>query len=67
MFVLYLSIDGGSVMISERTRLASFEMMVDVAAAVYMKETLDEALVTGAIGQFVRKYKGSSFVLNAER
>lgn len=37
-----LSIDGGSVMISERTRLASFEMMVNVAAAEWMKETLDD-------------------------
>ena len=50
MFVLYLSTDGGSVIISERTRHASFEMIVDVVAAVWMKETLEEALVKGDVG-----------------
>ena len=49
-FVLHLSSDGGSVIISESTRLASFEMMIDVAVAVWMKETLDEALLREAVG-----------------
>ena len=49
-FVLHLSSDGGSVIISESTRLASFEMTIDVAVAMWMKKMLDEALVMEAIG-----------------
>ena len=67
VFVLQLSTDGGCVIVCGKTRLASFEIMVDVAAAVWMKETLDKALGRGDAGQFVRKYRGSSFVLIAER
>ena len=65
VFVLCLSNDGGSVIISERTRHTSFELKVDVAAIVWIKETLEEALVNGDVGQFMRKYRG--FVLIAEK
>ena len=40
VFVCYLSTDGGHVIISERTKLASFELRVSVVAVVWMKETL---------------------------
>ena len=66
LFSLVLSNDGGSVIIRERTRMASFQLKVDVAAAVWMKETLEEALVVGGVGQFMRKYRGSNSVLIAE-
>ena len=67
VFACYLSNDGGSVCISERTRLASFEMKVSVAAAVWMRETLEKVIVKGGAGQFVSKYRGPSSVLIAER
>ena len=67
VFVLHLSNDAGSVMISERTRFASFEMKIGVADAVWMKNTLNEALVKEDAGQFLRKYRASNFVLIAER
>ena len=66
LFSLVLSNDGGSVIIRERTRMASFQLKVDVAAAVWMKETLEEALVVGGVGQFMRKYRGSNSMLIAE-
>ena len=50
VFVLHLSFVGGSVIISERKRFASFEILVEVAVAVWMKEMLYEALDTGAEG-----------------
>ena len=65
-FALFLSNDGGSVIISEKTWYNSFELKVDVAAAVWMKETLGEALLNGDTGQFIRKYRGSNLVLLAE-
>ena len=67
VFALYLSNDGGSVMISERTRQDTFELKVDIAAAVWLKETLEEALDNGDVGSFVRKYRGTNFVLIAEK
>ena len=66
LFSLVLSNDGGSVIIRERTRHASFQLKVDVAAAVWMKETLNGALITGGEGQFLRKFRGSNYVLIAE-
>ena len=62
-----MSNDGGSIIISERTRFASFEVRVDVDAAEWMLETLNEVLVRGTVAQFVRKYRGHSSVLIAER
>ena len=62
-----MSNDGGSIIISERTRFASFEVRVDFDAAVWMLETLNEVLERGSIDQFVRKYRGHSSVLIAER
>ena len=67
VFALSLSSNGGSLIISERKRYVSFEMKVEVAAAVWMKAVLDEALVSGADGQFVRKFRGIDVVLIAER
>ena len=67
VFVLHLSTDGGCVIICERTRLASFELKVDVAAVVWGKETLEDALLSSTAGHFVRKYRGSNYVLIAER
>ena len=67
MFVIQLSNDGGSVIVSEKTRQAIFDLKVDIAAAVWLKESLEEALVNGDVGQFVRKYRGSNFVLIAEK
>ena len=66
VFVCYLSTDGGNVIISERTRFASFELRVSVAVAVWMKETLDEVLVRGVARQFVRKYRGPNSILFTE-
>ena len=53
VFVLHLTSNGVSVIISERKRFASFEMRVEVAAAVWMIDMLDEALDRGAVEQFV--------------
>ena len=66
LFSLLLSNDGGSVIIRERTRHASFQLKVDVVAAMWMKETLNEVLRMGWVRQFMRKYRGSNFVLIAE-
>ena len=67
LFVLQLSKDGGSVIVKEKSKQATFELIIDIAAAVWMTETLEEALVKGDIYQFVRKYRGSNFVLIAEK
>ena len=52
--------------ISERTRFASFEMRVSVAVVVWVKETLDEVIGRGVVGQFLSKYRGPNTVLFAE-
>ena len=65
LFVCYLSTNGGNVIISERTRFASFELRVSVVVALWIKETLDKVLVRGVARQFVSKYRRPNSVLFA--
>ena len=53
--------------VKEKSKQTTFELNVDIAATVWLKETLEEALVKGDIDQFVRKYKRSNFVLITEK
>ena len=66
VFVTQLLRDGGGVRISERSRLRSFELEIDVPAAVWCLEILQEALTVEESKVFCRKYRGSNIVLLAE-
>ena len=63
IFVIQLSRDGGGISISERTRVRSFHLEIDVAAAVWCLESLQELLSNGVSKNFCRKYRGSNMVL----
>ena len=67
VFVLHLLKDGGGVHISERTRLGSFELEIDVSAAVWCMEILQEILLVDDNKPFFRKYRGSISLLSAEK
>ena len=67
VFVLHLLRDGGGVCISERTRLRSFELEIDVPAAVWCLEVLQEVLYGEESEAFCRKYRGSNNVLLADK
>ena len=67
VFVLHLLRDGGGIRISERTRFRSFDMELDVPAAVWCMETLQEVLHGDFNKGFFRKYRGSNSVLLIER
>ena len=67
VFVHHLLKDGGGVRICERTRLGSFELQIDVSAAVWCMEILQEILLDDDHKQFFRKYRGSNFVLLVEK
>ena len=67
VFVLRLWKGGGGVCISERTRLGSFELQVDVSAAVWCLDILQEILLVEDNKPFFRKYRGSNSLLLAER
>ena len=67
VFVLHLLKDGGGVCISERTRLGSFELQVDVSVAVWCMEILQKILLVDDNKPFFRKYRGSNSLLLAER
>ena len=66
IFVLHLTKDGGGVRISERSRLRSFEVEIDVCAAVWCLETLQEVVLSDESKSFFRKYRGSNFSVLAE-
>ena len=67
VFVTQLLRDGGGVRISERTRLRSFELELDVAAAVWCLEVMQEILSVEDSKIFCRKYRGSNFVLLVDK
>ena len=66
IFVTQLLRDGGGVRISERSRLRSFELEINVATAVWCLEVLQEVLSAKESKVFCRKYRGSHTVLLAE-
>ena len=59
--------DGVGVCISKCTRLGSFEIQIDVTAAVWVLEILQEILVADDNKPFFRKYRSSNSLLIAER
>lgn len=65
VFVLFLSKDGMSIRISERTRLASFDLDLEVSAAVWCLELFKEVSYFDGKKIF-KKFRGSSFVVLAE-
>ena len=67
VFVLQLTKDGGGVSISERSRLRSFQVELDVSAAVWCLEILQEVVLFEECKPFFRKYRGSLSTVLAER
>ena len=66
VFVIHLTRDGGGIRISERTRVRSYDLEIDVAAAVWCLETVKEVLRDGVSKIFCRKYRASNMVLLAD-
>lgn len=67
VFVLHLLRDGGGIKISERTRFRSFELELAVPAAVWCLEIMQEVVSVEDSEAFFRKFRGSNFVLLAEK
>ena len=58
---------GGGIKISEGTRHISFDLEQLVPAAVWCLEILQEVVLVDNTKAFFRKYRGSNFVLLAEK
>ena len=67
VFVLQLTKDGGGVSISERSRLRSFQVEINVSAAVWCLEILQEVVLLEERQPFFRKYRGSVPTVLAEK
>lgn len=65
VFILHLFEDGGHVKVSERTRLASFGLELEVVAAVWCLEIL-QGLIASANVKLFRKFHGANYVLLLE-
>ena len=67
VFVIHLTKDGGGVRISERSRFRSFVVEIDVCAAVWCLETLQEVALSAKSKSFFRKHRGSNYSVLAEK
>lgn len=67
VFVLHLSEDGGHVKFSERTRLASFGLELEVSAAVWCIEILQELTGQDVYQKFFRKQRRPNYILLMEQ
>lgn len=66
MFVLFLNEDGGSVKINERTKIANFEVVIDVAVAVWCMEVFKNMIEARAKQKIIKKFRSSNYVILAE-
>ena len=65
VFVLHLLKDRGGVLVSERSMYRSFEVDLDVSAAVWCLEVLQDVIKSDELKLFFRKHKGSQSVVLA--
>ncbi|EXB80244.1 hypothetical protein L484_025093 [Morus notabilis] len=66
VFILQITDYGQSIRITERNRVASFDVNLDLGGAFWLMEVVSQAADAKKDGAFLRKYKGSSYVLVVE-